>query len=356
MRKALIAMSGGVDSSAAALLMQRAGFECLAATMRLQDSNGEDKHCAISADAADAKAVADALGMPFYLFDEREEFSRCVLAQFVSEYRADRTPNPCIRCNRCMKFGRLLTRAEELRCDVLATGHYARIQYDESRQRWLLLRAKNRAKDQSYFLYFLTQEQLARIRFPLGEYESKDAVRALAAECGMSNARKKDSQDICFVPDGDYVAFLRSRGVTLTPGDFVDRSGQVLGRHEGLEAYTTGQRKGLGVSGGKRLYVIRKDAVRNTVLLGDDADLFSRTLTAGDVNWISMETPAAPIRVTAKTRYSQTEAAATVTALRGGRIRVDFDTPQRAITAGQAVVLYDGEEVVGGGTIEGTAE
>ncbi len=349
-RKALIAMSGGVDSSAAALLMQRAGYACTGITMRLHRE--KDEGCGASSDTEDAAHVAEKLGMPFHAVDYTDCFARNVMDDFVSEYRCGRTPNPCIQCNRTMKFGRLMEDRQKLGCDVLVTGHYARICYDESRGRWLLKKAANRAKDQTYVLYFLSQEQLSHLVLPLGEFESKDAIRAIAEEAGLLTARKKDSQDICFVPDGDYVGFLqRYGGVELTPGNFVDSTGRILGQHKGLEAYTAGQRKGLGVSGGKRLYVLSKNAADNTVLLGDDDELFSATLIADRVNWISIPCPDEPIRVTAKTRYTQQEAPATVEPLPNGNVRVIFDAPQRAITAGQAVVFYHGDEVVGGGTI-----
>ncbi len=349
-RKALIAMSGGVDSSAAALLMQRAGFDCAGITMRLHGE--KDDICGASSDAEDAARVAAKLGMPFHAVDYTDCFAREVMDDFVAEYRAGRTPNPCIQCNRRMKFGRLMEEMRALDCEVLVTGHYARICYDETRGRWLLKKAANRAKDQTYVLYFLSQEQLAHLALPLGEFESKDAIRALAEEQDLVTARKKDSQDICFVPDGDYVRFLQEHGgLELVPGNFVDTSGKVLGQHKGLEAYTTGQRKGLGVSGGRRLYVLAKNAADNTVILGDDAELFTAALLADRVNWIATPCPDAPIRVTAKTRYTQQEAPATVEPLEDGRVRVVFDTPQRAVTAGQAVVFYDGDAVVGGGTI-----
>ncbi len=348
-RTALIAMSGGVDSSAAALVLQQQGWDCTGITMQLHRENAL---CGTSSDAEDAAAVAAKLGIPFHTLDATDAFAHEVMDHFVAEYRAGRTPNPCIRCNRTMKFGRLMEERARLGCDILATGHYARVCYDETKKRWLLKRAANAAKDQTYVLYFLSQEQLAHLVFPLGEFECKDDIRAIAAAHDLITARKKDSQDICFVPDGDYVRFLRQYGqVQLIPGDFVDRSGKVLGRHMGLEAYTTGQRKGLGVSGGKRLYVLSKNAENRTVLLGDDEELFTSSLIADGVNWISIARPDAPVRVTAKTRYTQRESAATVEPLSDGRVRVVFDEPQRAITAGQAVVFYDGEDVVGGGTI-----
>lgn len=348
---ALIAMSGGVDSSAAALLLQRAGYDCAGVTMLLHREK-ERLACGAASDAEDAARVAARLGIPFHTVDYTDCFAREVMDYFTAEYRAGRTPNPCIQCNRRMKFGRLMEEAQRLGCDKLATGHYARVCYDDARGRWVLKKARNLEKDQTYVLYFLSQEQLSHLLLPLGEFESKDAIRAVALEQGLVTARKKDSQDICFVPDGDYVGFLQRHGTTLTEGDFVDTAGRVLGRHRGLEAYTIGQRKGLGVSGGRRLYVLRKDAARNAVILGDDAELFTTTLTADQVNWLSIPCPEGPVRLTAKTRYTQREAPATVEPLPNGRARVVFDEPQRAVTAGQAVVFYDGDTVAGGGTIQ----
>ena len=340
----MIAMSGGVDSAVAALLLQGQGYRCSGAMLQLLP--GQD--AALEA----ARAAAQRLGMDFQAVDRQARFARQVMDRFVAEYSAGNTPNPCIDCNRCLKFGDLLDLALEQGYDYLATGHYARVAQDRETGRYLLLRGRDQSKDQSYVLYQLTQRQLQHLLLPVGEFD-KLAIRQMARQAGLENADRADSQDICFVPDGDYVQFLQDYGkLSLTPGDFVDRAGRILGRHRGLPCYTCGQRRGLGVAVGKHVYVISKNAADNTILLGDNEDLFRRELTANRVNWISGAAPAGALRCTAKTRYSQTEAEAVATPLPEGRLRVVFDQPQRAITAGQAVVLYDGEQVLGGGTIE----
>ena len=353
-RKALIAMSGGVDSSVAAYRMIRDGYDCIGVTMRLYDNEmigNRSKTCCSLDDVEDARSVAFRLGIPYYVFNFKEDFEEKVISKFVSCYEHGATPNPCIDCNRYLKFESLLHRAQVLGCDCVATGHYAIIRQDPATGRYLLYKAAHVEKDQSYVLYSLTQQQLAHTRFPLGDL-SKDQVRQIAREQGFFNASKRDSQDICFVPDGDYVAFMeRYTGRHYPSGDFLDLQGNVVGRHAGAVGYTIGQRKGLGLAMGAPVYVCSKDMEKNTVTVGPDQALFSASLRANDWNWFPFPELTAPMRVMAKARYRQKEQPATVYPEDGGFARVVFDEPQRAITPGQAVVLYDGDLVVGGGTI-----
>ena len=344
----MIGMSGGVDSSVAAYLLKQQGYDCIGVTMKL--CHGQTKGACCSLDEAeDAKSVCRRLGIPHYTFNFTADFDRDVIAPFVSAYEAGRTPNPCIACNRHLKFQRMWQQAKELGCDCLATGHYARIVQDSGRHR--LQKAADAGKDQSYVLYFLSQEQMAHTLFPLGAM-TKDQVRQIARQQGFVSAQKPDSQDICFVPDGDYGAFLeRYTGKQYAPGDFIDREGRVLGRHKGAVRYTLGQRKGLGVPAATRLYVTGKDMARNTVTLGSNDELFTRSLIARDLCLTdnSLLTDGQALR--AKVRYRQTEQPCRVFRTGPDEVRVEFDAPQRAVTAGQAVVLYDGDTVVGGGTI-----
>lgn len=347
--KALIGMSGGVDSSVAAYLTKQEGFQCIGATMKLYAGEEEGTCCSLS-DVEDARSVAFRMGIPFYVFNFSRDFEEQVMDHFVRSYQCGLTPNPCIECNRHLKFERFLHRALELGCEYVVTGHYARIARLPN-GRYCLQKAVDAGKDQTYFLHTLTQEQLAHTRFPLGAL-TKAQTRAIAAEQGFVNARKRDSQDICFVPDGDYMAFLeRYTGEKAVPGDFLDESGRVVGQHRGAAGYTLGQRKGLGLAMGAPVYVCGKDMAANTVTVGPNESLFRRTLIANDWNWMTVEALTEPMRVRAKARSRMTEQPATVYPMENGRARVEFDEPQRAITPGQAIVLYDGDLVVGGGTI-----
>lgn len=348
--RVLVALSGGVDSSLAAKLMIDQGLDCVGCTMRLFDGeDGPDRPCCSLSDVEDARSVASALGIPFYVLNFREEFRSQVIDRFIAAYEAGRTPNPCIDCNRYLKFGKLLHRAAELDCRWVATGHYARV--EERNGRYLLKRAADPAKDQTYFLACLTQAQLARVKFPLGDY-TKAEVRELARQAGFVNAGKKDSQDICFVPGGDYAAVMEHyTGKSYPAGDYLDQSGKVVGRHRGAVRYTLGQRKGLDLALGTPVYVCAKDMDQNTVTVGPESALYSAALRSEGMQWYPFDEPDSPLRCTVKTRHSQREAPATVRPLENGGALVEFDEPQRAVTPGQAVVLYDGDIVLGGGTI-----
>lgn len=354
-KSALIGMSGGVDSSVAAFLMLRAGYRCIGATMRLYDNEtlGQEKTntCCTLDDAEDARSVARRLGIPHYVFNFKADFEEQVIRKFVDCYECGLTPNPCIDCNRRLKFDRLLRRALELGYEYVVSGHYAQIRRDGNTGRYLLYKAADRAKDQTYFLACLDQYQLSHIQFPLGGL-TKTEVRKIAEENGFVNARKHDSQDICFVPGGDYVAFLEQyTGKSYPAGDYLDLEGNVVGRHRGAVGYTLGQRKGLGLAMGAPVYVCGKDMEKNTVTVGPNQALFSDALRAKDWNWFPFPALAEPLKVTAKTRHSQFEQAAMVYPEADGFARVEFDAPQRAVTPGQAVVLYQGDCVIGGGTI-----
>ena len=352
--KALIAMSGGVDSSVAAYLMREAGYDCVGCTMRLFDrvptAAGET---ALPEDRfSDAAAVAEKLGIPFEVLDCREPFRRCVMDYFAASYAAGQTPNPCLACNRHLKFGVLLDRACALGCDCVVTGHYARVEEPREGEgrRYRLLRATDPAKDQSYVLYALGQEQLAKIRFPLGAM-TKTEVRAIAGAQGFVNAKKTESQDICFVPDGDYAGAVEClRGERFPAGNFVDAQGRVLGRHKGIIRYTVGQRKGLGIASDRPYYVLRVCPRDNTVLLGREEDLFVREVRLTDLRMTAPDCLRDGLRCRAKLRYRHAEQPATLRLSSDGAALL-FDEPQRAPTAGQAAVIYEGDEVLGGGVI-----
>ena len=347
-------MSGGVDSSVAAFLLQKESFEVIGATMKLYNNEDIDfvseKTCCSLDDVLDAKSVCARLGIRHYTLNMTDDFKKEVIERFISAYQNGFTPNPCIDCNRYMKFSKMLHKAQELDIDYVATGHYARI--EKQGDRYILKKAVDLSKDQSYVLYSLTQEQLKVTKFPLGNY-TKQQVREIAEENGFVNARKHESQDICFVPDGDYSKFIEYyTGKTYPCGDFVDMNGKRLGEHKGIIRYTIGQRRGLGLALPASMYVVEKDVDNNKVILGFNDDLFKKEVNVKNISFTACDGLDKPERLCAKIRYNQKEQPATVTQTDENHFTIVFDEPQRAITKGQAAVLYDGDTVVGGGTIE----
>lgn len=352
MKKALIAMSGGVDSSVAAKIMSDRGYQCTGCTMKLYPGTEERQPADPSQTAAeethDAVQIAKRLSMPFYIYDLSDVFDEEVIRPFISNYIHGKTPNPCVRCNRFLKFGSLLKKADELQCDTLVTGHYARISYNGSE--FELKKALDQTKDQSYVLYALTQKQLAGVAFPLGELSKKE-VRRIAEDCGFINANRPDSQDICFIPDGDYAGYIeKTLKKRFPPGDFISPEGKVLGQHRGIIHYTVGQRRGLGVSAGSPLYVRSINTESNTVTLVEESGLMVQTVIADDVNIISGKALAQPIRAEVKLRYRQPQQPALVWQ-EEGRLVIRFNHPLRAPAPGQVAVVYQGDTVIGGGTI-----
>jgi tRNA-uridine 2-sulfurtransferase len=363
-------MSGGVDSSAAAAILKEQGHELVGFTMQLWnqrrginvDENGDPlpSRCCSLDDVYDARRVAEELGFPFYVLNLEREFERDVVQPFVQSYLSGETPIPCVSCNSRLKFASLDQLAASLGCDKVATGHYARVEYDETRKRYRLLRARNLDKDQSYFLWELTQDQLSRALFPLGEM-SKPEVRQVARDHSLAVAEKSESQEICFVPDGNYAGFIEryldAEGATNRlpgEGEIVDAGGAVVGHHAGIHRYTIGQRRGIGIAATEPLYVVNIIAAKNEVVVGNQNELLSTEFTTAGVNWIAFDKPSGPVRAEVRVRYRHTPAAATITPLEGdsdGRVRVNFDEPQRAITPGQTTVFYRDDEVLGGGWI-----
>ncbi len=362
----VVAMSGGVDSSTVAAMLHAEGERVVGLTVQLWNQRrlagqegmpeGVQGRCCSLDDVYDARRVAEHIGIPYYVVNHEERFERDVVRPFVEEYLSGRTPIPCSLCNNHIKFDQLLVTARGIGAERLATGHYARIRFDAERNRWLLLRAVDKAKDQSYFLFGLTQEQLSRTRFPLGD-KSKSEVRELARCYGLALAEKPDSQEICFVPGGDYKKFLDAyraeQGESLPDlaGELVTTSGEVLGRHDGIQNFTVGQRKGLGVATGSPLYVIQIKGDQRQVVVGRDEDLYSRTLRARDVNWIAVDDLGQKMWVAVKIRHRHEPAPAWIEKSAENEVLATFDEPQRAITPGQAAVFYDGDVVVGGGWI-----
>jgi tRNA-specific 2-thiouridylase len=358
--KVVVAMSGGVDSSVTAALLKQDGYQVIGATMQIWPPNelGDEADkfggcCGFDA-VSEAKSVAHTLGIPHYVMNFRNEFAQKVIANFCREYSLGRTPNPCIRCNEHIKFDALLNRAKELGADFIATGHYTRIEYDEVNDRYLLKKGVDRGKDQSYVLYIMSQNQLKHTLMPLGVF-TKEKVRQIARELGLSVADKAESQEICFIPDGNYSSFLKEYMPDVAkPGPILDREGNTLGEHRGILFYTIGQRKGLGISAEEPMYVVAIDRVRNAIIVGSKEDVYRDELIAADINWISMESPKQPLELKAKIRYRHREADAVITSISQREVHVKFSKPQMAITPGQAIVFYHKDTVIGGGTIEQT--
>lgn len=365
--KIAVAMSGGVDSSAAAAILKEEGHELVGFTMQLWnqrrginvDENGEPRpsRCCSLDDVYDARRVAEELGFPFYVLNLEKEFERDVVQPFVNSYLNGETPIPCVACNSRLKFASLDKLAISLGCEKVATGHYARVEFDETANRHRLLRGRDPQKDQSYFLWELTQDQLSRALFPLGELSKNDARQA-ARDSQLAVAEKKESQEICFVPDGDYAGFIdrylaaeQQTGRLPGTGEIVSAGGAVLGEHAGIHRYTIGQRRGLGIAHERPLYVLNIDSIENRVIVGSEDELLSDEFAAAGVNWIAIDDPSDLVRAEIRVRYRHTAAPATITPLPDNRVRVKFDEPQRAITPGQATVFYRGDEVVGGGWI-----
>ena len=353
-RRVVVAMSGGVDSSVAALLLQREGYDVVGVTMKLYSLDESElppdhQGCCTLDDVEDARSVCRKLGIPHYVLNMEREFQTNVMDYFISEYRQGRTPHPCIACNDKIKFSRLMDRADALNAGFVATGHYARVQW--SGDGYALRKAVDHSKDQSYVLFRMTQAQLSRTLMPVGDFPKED-IRRLALEAGLVTADKPDSQDICFVPLGDYKAFLKERTAT-TPGEIVDLDGAVVGGHEGIEFYTVGQRRGLGVSQGEPRYVVRLEPENNRVVIGPEHALYTSEMSVSNVNYTSGTPLQFPASVGIKTRYKAFEAEALLHPLGGGAL-VKFREPQRSVTPGQAAVFYKGDVVLGGGTIEGT--
>ena len=354
-KKAMVAMSGGVDSSTVALILREEGYEVTGVTGRMfvNEDIGlvDESRCCSLADVEDARLAAHKIGVSHYVYNMGDCFKKTVIQPFVDAYLVGDTPNPCVNCNKYVKFPQLLERALLLGIDYLATGHYAKVFYDQAKKRWLLARAEDESKDQTYMLYGLTQHELSHLLLPLGNFK-KTEVRARAGEAGLINASKPDSQDICFVPDGNYADFIELfSGKKQEPGDFVLQGGEAIGRHKGLIHYTLGQRKGLGIAYKEPLYVLAKDAASNTVVLGTEKDLYKKEFLVGDCNFIAIEELTGPMKVTCKVRYRMQDEPAIIEPVSAGKVKVTFMKAQRAITSGQAAVFYDGNIVVGGGTI-----
>jgi tRNA-specific 2-thiouridylase len=354
------AMSGGVDSAVAAALLKQQGWEVIGITLQIwqeRDDQSQKGGCCSLGAVEDARRAANRVGIPHYVLNFKDTFGRQVIDKFVSEYARGRTPNPCVECNRSVKFDELLKQARNLGADYLATGHYARVSYDEDTSRWQLRTALDAKKDQSYFLYTLSQEQLSQTLMPLGDLGSKDETRQIARDLGLHLADKPDSQEICFVPPEGYTKFLADKApAALSPGRIVDTSGKDRGEHTGIANYTIGQRKRLPAASTGALYVIKLDPVENTVVVGSDDDLYLTGFQVEDMHWLSIQQPDSAVDVSARIRYNATSQPARLFPVNAKEARCEFDEPQRAITPGQAAVFYDCDLVLGGGTISDVAQ
>ncbi len=354
MKRVLLGMSGGVDSSVAAIILMEQGYEVIGATMKLwdpEDDEGQSKCCGDDS-ILDAKRVCDKLGIPHYTLNLKEEFKKCVIENFIEEYANARTPNPCIECNKYLKFNYFFRKAMELGCDYIATGHYAKTEFSDKYNQVVLKKSNAGKKDQSYVLYNIPKDIINKVLFPLGQFENKEQIRKIAEKHDLLTAKKPDSQEICFIPDDDYAKFLSKNGrVESKPGKIVDNQGNVLGTHKGLIHYTIGQRKGLGIAHETPLYVVKLDAQNNLLVVGDEKDIFSKELYANNLNFTVDIKRNLPIKVNAKIRYGAKEAEATLFPEVNGKVKVEFETPQRAITKGQSVVFYIDDVLIGGGKI-----
>ena len=354
MKRVLLGMSGGVDSSVAAILLKEAGYEVIGATMKLwegKNANIEGGCCNISS-TLDAKRVCDVLNIPHYVLNFQEQFNECVIKDFISEYKKCRTPNPCIECNKYLKFGMMYKKAKELDCDYIATGHYAKIEYSDKYKMYVLKKSNAGYKDQSYVLYNLPREMTDKVLFPLGNFENKEQIRKIAQKHNLVTAKKPDSEDICFIPDGDYKKFLEENSeLKEKVGNIVNKNGQVLGKHTGLYKYTIGQRRGLGISNSVPLFVKGFNIEKNELIVGEEQEIFTKEAEVNEINLLLMDELRKPMEVMAKIRYAAKESKATIYPLENGNIRVEFVEPQRAITPGQSIVFYIDDVVMGGGKI-----
>lgn len=353
-KRVLLGMSGGVDSSVAAILLQEAGYEVIGVTMKLWESDDEyiEGGCCNMNSAMDAKNVCAMLHIPHYVLNFKEEFNKCVIADFISEYKKCRTPNPCIECNKYLKFGLMYKMAKELECDYIATGHYAKIEYSEKYKMYVLKKSNAGYKDQSYVLYNLPKELTSKVLFPLGDFKNKAQIRKMAEEHGLLVAKKPDSEDICFIPDGNYKKFLEENSdLKETPGNIVNEEGKVLGKHTGLYKYTIGQRKGLGIANPVPLFVKGFNIEKNELIVGEEKEIFSKTAIVNEINLLLVNEISKPMEVMAKIRYAAKEAEATIYPIENDKIKVEFKEPQRAITPGQSIVFYIDDVVLGGGKI-----